>query len=87
MGVPAKVDRDILWHSHIRISLEIYVQMLPDIHNDAMNRMDGWFGNVIMSKIAPQKRANKVIGSPSLWTAMGNQAMPTGSITLCKAAL
>ena len=45
MGVPAKVVQEILGHSHVSITLGIYAHVLPGMHQDAMNKMDDWFGN------------------------------------------
>jgi integrase len=44
MGVPAKVVQEILGHSHISITLSIYAHVLPGMHEEAMNKMDDWFG-------------------------------------------
>jgi integrase len=45
MGVPAKVDQEILGHSPINITLGIYAHVLPGMHKESMNKMDDWFGN------------------------------------------
>jgi integrase len=43
MGVPVKVVQEILGHSHISITLSIYAHGLPEMHEDAMNKMNDWF--------------------------------------------
>jgi len=43
MGVPVKVVQEILGHSHISITLNIYAHVLPGMHEEAMNKMNDWF--------------------------------------------
>lgn len=45
MGVPAKVVQEILGHSNISITLNIYAHVLPGMQEEAMGKMDDWFGN------------------------------------------
>ena len=44
MSVPAKVVQDILGHSNIGTTLNIYAHVLPEMHRDAMDKMDDFFG-------------------------------------------
>ncbi len=44
MGVPAKVVQQILGHSNISTTLNIYGHVLPEMHRDAMDKMDDFFG-------------------------------------------
>ena len=44
MGVPAKVVQQILGHSNISTTLNIYGHVLPEIHRAAMDKMDDFFG-------------------------------------------
>ena len=43
--VPAKFVQEFLGHDHINITLGIHAHVLPGIHQEAMNKMDDWFGN------------------------------------------
>ena len=43
MGVPAKVVQEILRHSTISTTLNTYAQVLPEMHRDAMDKMDSFF--------------------------------------------
>jgi integrase len=40
-GVPARVVMDILGHSQITVTLDIYSHVLPVMQDDAATRMDG----------------------------------------------
>ena len=44
MGIPAKVVQQILGHSNISTTLSIYGHVLPEMHRDAMDKMDDFFG-------------------------------------------
>jgi integrase len=44
MGVSAKVVQQILGHSTISTTLNIYGHVLPEMHCDAMEKMDDFFG-------------------------------------------
>ncbi len=44
MGVSAKVVQQILGHSNISTTLNIYGHALPEMHRDAMDKMDDFFG-------------------------------------------
>jgi len=43
-GVSAKVVQQILGHSNIGTTLNIYGHVLPEMHRDAMEKMDDFFG-------------------------------------------
>jgi integrase len=43
MGVPAKVVQEILRHSNISTTLNTYAHVLPEMHRDAMDKMDDFF--------------------------------------------
>jgi integrase len=43
MGVPAKVVQEILGHSQISMTMDIYSHVLPDIQAEAMNKMGDLF--------------------------------------------
>ena len=45
MGVPPNVVTEILGHSDIRITLGIYGHVLPGMQQEAMEKLDNWFGN------------------------------------------
>jgi integrase len=45
MGVPANVVQEIPGHSHISSTLGIYAHVLPGMHQEAMKKMDDWFGS------------------------------------------
>jgi integrase len=40
MGVPAKVVQEILRHSNISTTFNIYAHVLPEMHRDALEKMD-----------------------------------------------
>jgi integrase len=40
MGVPAKAVQEILRHSNISTTLNIYAHVLPEMHQEAMEKMD-----------------------------------------------
>jgi integrase len=44
MGVPAKVIQELLGHSNITITLNIYSHVLPSMQQEAMNKLDHLFG-------------------------------------------
>lgn len=44
LGVPMKVVQEILGHSSITITMDLYGHLLPGMQQDAMNRMDSLFG-------------------------------------------
>jgi len=44
MGIPAKVVQQILGHSNISTTLNVYGHVLPEMHRDAMSKMDDFFG-------------------------------------------
>ena len=58
MGVSAKVVQEILGHSHISITLSIFVHMLSGMHKEAMNKMDDWFGNDDKKNISTERVNN-----------------------------
>jgi len=39
MGVPAKVVQELLGHSTISITMDVYSHVLPAMHKDAMDKM------------------------------------------------
>ena len=43
MGVPAKLVQEILRHSTISTTLNTYAHVLPEMHRDAMDKMDTFF--------------------------------------------
>jgi integrase len=43
MGVPAKVVQEILGHSSISMTLDVYSHVLPSLQEDAMDKMSGLF--------------------------------------------
>jgi integrase len=43
MGVPAKVVQEILGHSQISMTMDIYSHVLPDMQQEAMDKMDELF--------------------------------------------
>ncbi len=44
MGVPAKVVQEILGHSQISMTMDIYSHVLPDMQQEAMAKMNDLFG-------------------------------------------
>jgi integrase len=48
MGVPAKVVQEILGHSQISMTMDIYSHVLPDMQQQAMNKMDDLFRHDII---------------------------------------
>ena len=44
MGVPAKVVQEVLGHSKINTTLDIYGHVLSEMQRDAMDKMDDFFG-------------------------------------------
>ena len=42
MGVPAKVVQELLGHSTISITMDVYSHVLPAMHKDAMDKMDAF---------------------------------------------
>jgi integrase len=47
MGVPDKVVQEILGHSQISMTMDIYSHVLPDMQQDAMTKMNDLFGSGI----------------------------------------
>ncbi|GCE06357.1 tyrosine-type recombinase/integrase [Dictyobacter aurantiacus] len=45
MGVPANVVQELLGHADIKMTLGIYGHVLPSMHKDAVDKMDGLYGN------------------------------------------
>jgi integrase len=45
MGVPAKVVQEILRHSNIGTTLNTYAHVLPEMHREAMDKMDNFFSS------------------------------------------
>jgi hypothetical protein len=45
-----------LGHSHISITLGIYAHVLPGMHQEAMKKMDDWFGNDDEQKNNPTEK-------------------------------
>ncbi len=43
MGVPAKVVQEILGHSQISMTMDIYSHVLPDMQLEAMGKMNDLF--------------------------------------------
>jgi site-specific recombinase XerD len=43
MGVHPKVVQELLGHSQISMTLDIYSHVLPSMHREAMNKMDSIF--------------------------------------------
>jgi Site-specific recombinase XerD len=43
-GVPARVVQDILGHSAIRVTMDVYSHVMPSMRDDAMRAMDSVFG-------------------------------------------
>jgi integrase len=43
-GVPARVVQDILGHSAIRVTMDVYSHVLPSMRDDAAKAMDSVFG-------------------------------------------
>jgi integrase len=48
MGVPAKVVQEILGHSQISLTMDIYSHVLPDIQQQAMDKMNDIFQHDIL---------------------------------------
>lgn len=44
MGVPTKVVQELLGHSNISITMDVYGHVLPSMQKDAMDKMDDLFG-------------------------------------------
>ncbi len=42
MGVPHKVVQELLGHSNISITMDVYTHVLPSMQKDAMEKMDGF---------------------------------------------
>ena len=56
MGVPAKVVQEILRHSDISTTLNIYAHVLPEMHRDAMEKMDDFLrGNRVCPVLASRR--------------------------------
>ncbi|WP_165423558.1 tyrosine-type recombinase/integrase [Ktedonosporobacter rubrisoli] len=45
MGIHPKVVQELLGHSTIAMTMDVYSHLLPSMHKDAMNGMDDLFGN------------------------------------------
>lgn len=45
MGVPANVVQELLGHADIKMTLGTYGHVLPSMHKDAVDKMDGLYGN------------------------------------------
>jgi len=43
-GVPARVVQDILGHSAIRVTMDVYSHVMPSMRDDAARAMDSIFG-------------------------------------------
>jgi integrase len=44
MGVHPKVVQELLGHSQISMTLDIYSHVIPSMQREAMNKLDDWFG-------------------------------------------
>jgi integrase len=44
MGVPVKVIQELLGHSSITITLNVYSHVLPSMQQEAMDKLDRLFG-------------------------------------------
>jgi integrase len=44
MGVPVKVIQELLGHSSIAITLNVYSHVLPSMQQEAMDKLDRLFG-------------------------------------------
>ena len=44
MKVPVKVIQELLGHSSITTTLNVYGHVLPSMHEEAMDKMEGLFG-------------------------------------------
>ena len=44
-GVPARVVADMLGHSQVSLTLNVYTHVLPTLRRDAANRLDAILGN------------------------------------------
>jgi len=44
MEVPVKVIQELLGHSNIKITLDVYDHVLPSMQDEAMNKMERLFG-------------------------------------------
>ena len=44
MGVNIKVVQEILGHSRVSMTLDIYSHVLPSMQKDAMDKLDDFFG-------------------------------------------
>lgn len=44
MGVPANVVQELLGHSDVSITLDIYADVVPSMRQDAINKMDDLYG-------------------------------------------
>ena len=42
MGVPLKVVQELLGHSSVDITANVYSHVLPSVHKDAMDKMGGF---------------------------------------------
>jgi integrase len=48
MGVPAKVVQEILGHSQISMTINIYSHVLPDMQQEAMDKMNDLFRHDVL---------------------------------------
>jgi integrase len=48
MGVPAKVVQEILGHSQISMTMDIYSHVLPDMQQEAMDKMNDLFRHDVL---------------------------------------
>jgi integrase len=44
MGVPVNMVQELLGHSDVSITLDIYAAVVPSMRQDAVNKMDDLFG-------------------------------------------
>ncbi len=60
MGVPAKVVQELLGHSTISITMDVYSHVLPAMHKDAMDKMDAF---LVSSQFLGERKVSHVVKS------------------------
>ncbi len=55
LGVHPKVVQEVLGHSQISMTLDIYSHVMPSMHEDAMNKLNEAIGESSLEKDEPEE--------------------------------
>ena len=76
IGVHPKVVQELLGHSTISMTLDIYSHVLPSMHQEAMSKLDDLFGS------QEQTRLSSWVSSTAIAKAVPPQSSSQGALTI-----